>query len=199
MIQIKNVERKITFSNVKVLGKKCIYSQSPRRGSFFGGVSCKISVTKVLDLIYFWSIKMTVKQTAKELKVKPDTVTNYFIYLRETCIGKLIDRGENIIGGEGLTVKIYESKFFKNKYGKGRPQIDQKNGWVFGGICRETKEFFKVRVPDRTADTLIPIIHKHTRPGTTIVSDEWRVYNSLGKSFIHKRICHKYRVFMEVC
>ena len=35
-------------------------------------------------------------------------------------------------------------------------------------------------VPDRTAATLLPIIRRHTKPNTTIHSDQWRAYSSVG-------------------
>ena len=32
----------------------------------------------------------------------------------------------------------------------------------------------------RTAATLLPIIQRHTKPNTTIHSDQWRAYNNVG-------------------
>ena len=43
--------------------------------------------------------------------------------------------------------------YFKNNAGRVLPQQ-----LVFGAICRETRECFIVRVPDRSANTLMPII-----------------------------------------
>ena len=43
------------------------------------------------------------------------------------------------IGGEGKIVEIDESKFEKRKYNLGRVAEGQ---WVFGGICRESRDFF---------------------------------------------------------
>ena len=51
-----------------------------------------------------------------------------------------------MIGGNGLTVEIDESKFGKTKYHKGRYIKGQ---WIFGSICRETKQFFVIPVDKR--------------------------------------------------
>ena len=34
-------------------------------------------------------------------------------------------------------------------------------------------------VPDRTANTLLPIIRDHLQPGSTVHSDQWRAYNQV--------------------
>ena len=69
----------------------------------------------------------------------------------------------------------------------------QKDGWVFGGVCRETGEIFMVRVADRSRKTLYEIIKKHIREGSTVISDEWKAYQTLQEElgYTHKTICHK--------
>ncbi len=49
--------------------------------------------------------------------------------------------------------------------------------------CTWRKVFKEVRmfyVPKRDEATLIPIIKKNCKPGSEIVSDEWKSYNNLG-------------------
>uniref|UniRef100_A0A1X7VKF1 ISXO2-like transposase domain-containing protein n=1 Tax=Amphimedon queenslandica TaxID=400682 RepID=A0A1X7VKF1_AMPQE len=76
-------------------------------------------------------------------------------------------------------VEIDESKIGRRKYNRGRYV---EGHWVFGGIEQGTGECFMVEVPDRSAATLLPIIFKHVRPSTTIISDKWRAYSSLASS-----------------
>ncbi len=54
--------------------------------------------------------------------------------------------------------------------------------WMFGGICRENKQRFAFLVPNRTKDTLLPIINNYIKPGTRIISDGWRAYQSLASN-----------------
>ena len=48
--------------------------------------------------------------------------------------------------------------------------------WIFGGICRETREVFMVAVPNRTADVLLGVIREKIRAGSTIMLDCWSAY-----------------------
>ena len=65
--------------------------------------------------------------------------------------------------------------------------------WVFGmvwqhGGLSETRLFIVER---RDRRTLLPIIRRHIRPGTTIQSDEWAAYADLGRlGFIHESVVH---------
>jgi hypothetical protein len=65
-------------------------------------------------------------------------------------------------------VEINEAKFGKRKYNRG--QVVDGN-WVFGGICRETKNIFLIKVEKRDKETLIPLIEKYVVKGSTIITD----------------------------
>ena len=50
---------------------------------------------------------------------------------------------------------------------------------------------FLVPVPRRDSATLIPIVQQYVRPGTTIYTDLWRAYDSLGRcGFVHGTVNH---------
>ena len=49
--------------------------------------------------------------------------------------------------------------------------------WIFGGICRETREVFMVTVPNRSADVLLGVVRDKIREGSTVISDCWPSYN----------------------
>jgi len=87
-----------------------------------------------------------------------------------------------MLGGEGSIVEIDEAKIGKQKFQKGRLVTGQ---WIFGGYERESKKLFIECVPDRSAETLLAIIKKWIKPGTTIMSDCWKAYNCLQAEGYH--------------
>ena len=48
-------------------------------------------------------------------------------------------------------------------------------------VERGTNLCMMVVVPDRTAATLLPIIRRHVRQGTRIITDGWQAYNQLAQ------------------
>lgn len=150
----------------------------------------KLPFQTIILFIYCWSKELTsVRFCQEELEISCDTIVNFNNYLREVCAYSLM-QNPPIIGGPGLTVEIDETLYSRRKNHRGRvlPQA-----WVFGGICRETNESFLFEVPDRTAQTLLPIIQNNIRPGSIIVSDEWRSYLRVGtlpQNYQHLTVNH---------
>jgi transposase-like protein len=93
-----------------------------------------------------------------------------------------------MIGGVGKVVEVDESKFGTRKYRQGRYVKGQ---WVFGGVQRGSGRTFLETVNDRSADTIIELIKKWIRPGTTVVTDCWATCRSLpDEGFNHLRVHH---------
>ena len=113
---------------------------------------------------------------ARETGASARVTVDWFNFCRDVCAQYFLDH-PIVIGGPGTVVEIDESKFGKRKYNRGRA-VD--GHWVFGGIERGTTKSFMVVVEDRSAATLIPIIQRYIRPGSVIISDEWRAYSTLS-------------------
>ena len=165
----------------------CVASVSLRKGTWFEGAH--INVGTALKLMYFWCFKFAVVDTAFHLSISPTTVVDWFNFLRELCCVFISEHASEQIGGPGCIVEIDESKFGKSKYNRGRHRPGQ---WVFGGIDRASSACFLVSVDRRDSATLIPIIYRYVRPGSTIISDEWKAYTCLRDSpqFQHLTVNH---------
>ena len=109
----------------------------------------------------------------KPITFGQNTVADWNFFCREVTFDGMIVK-KCLLGGVGRTVEIYESKFGKRKYHRGQRVEGQ---WVFGGYERETGSCFLIPVEDRSSSTLLDIIKEWIKPGTTIISDCWKVTN----------------------
>ncbi|KAH7823178.1 putative transposase-like protein [Monocercomonoides exilis] len=101
------------------------------------------------------------------------------------------------IGGEGKIVEIDEAVWRRRKYHKGKKK---KLIWIIGGVVRleggGDGDRFMMIVPDRTKETLIPIILDHLKFGTKIYSDKWKAFQCLSTfGYLHETVCHKRKFF----
>lgn len=150
-----------------------------------------LSISKSLRLVYFWLLNSTLEITSSECEVDITTACEYFTFCREVCY-VVVTSDFKPIGGPGHIIEIDESHLYTRKYNKGRLLKNEKSSvWIFGGIDRDTKESFIVRVQQRNAETLIPLIKNFVLPGSKICSDGWKAYNSLtSEGYIHGVVNH---------
>ena len=111
------------------------------------------------------------------MQCSQNTVTAFTGYFRQ-LVGESLDIEDTVIGGEGIVVEIDECKLGKRKFNRGH-RVE--GLWILGGVERtDARKMFLLEVPDRSADTLLPIIVSHVRPGSVIMTDMWRSYSVLG-------------------
>ena len=148
----------------------------------------KLSLETVLEFVYLWSQGFTHSEVIHELKLSKKTVTEWFMFFRESCIYSVMEQSEQI-GGNGVEVEIDESKFGKRKYHYSHKVEDQ---WVFGGCEKNNKhKIFMIPVHNRKATTLLPLIKKWIAPGSIIHSDSWKAYSGLTKiGYTHVTVNH---------
>lgn len=106
-----------------------------------------------------------------EIDITRETAVDWSSFCREVIHhGIVINKIK--IGGEGIAVEIDEIKFGKRKYHRGHAVEGQ---CVFEGVERVSGRCFLVSVERRHKDTLLNIIKDWILPGTTIISDFWKV------------------------
>ena len=166
--------------------RRCSFYVSCFKGTWFA--NAKLDTETNLKFVFLFLQKaFSFEFVAFELKLSKPTIVDWCSFCREVVISWLLKRSQKI-GGPGLTVEIDESKFGKRKYNVGRAIEGQ---WVFGGICRETRDVFFVPVEDRTSDTLLGVIQEYIAEGTTIISDCWKAYNCLEQEgYNHLTVNH---------
>ncbi|KFD59963.1 hypothetical protein M514_11333 [Trichuris suis] len=85
-------------------------------------------------------------------------------------------------------VELDEFLFSRSKYNRGKRYPQQ---WGFGGTCRETGDAFVVPVEEQSSQTLLSIIQRHVRAGSTVITDERRAYRYPGReACTHLRVNH---------
>jgi transposase-like protein len=122
-----------------------------------------------------------------EYSLSSHTIADWGMFCREAVLVFL--EGNSVkVGGLNKIVEIDESKFGRRKYHRGHPVKGQ---WMFCGVERESGRTFLVAVPDRTADTLVPIIRDWIEPGTTVINDCWGAYRELpNQGYTHRTVNH---------
>ena len=169
---------------------RCNTKRNAFLGTFF--YNSKLPIEKILLFTYLFMDKsFSIALVKREVEICGKTIVDWSSFCREVCIDFSVKCGAQKIGGIKITVEIDESKFGKTKKVKGHKGRWNQGQWVFGGICRETNEFFMVPVENRKQSTLLKIIKERIRPGTTIISDCWKSYDCLkNKGFTHLQVNH---------
>ena len=169
--------------------RRCRSTSSIRTDTFFSG--SKLSLCQMLTIMYSWSRGCKQAQTMVDSSTSKNTMVDWYNFCRDICIKALESHDFPKIGGVGKIVEIDESKFGKRKYHRGAYREGQS---VFGGVERgNVKKMFLVAVPNRSQKTLMTYILKYIEPGTIIISDCWKAYNTnildqLG--FFHLTVNH---------
>lgn len=172
----------------------CNTQKSVRDGSFFSG--SHLTLKQVIILMYCWAHDMPQKHIIHETEVSEPTVVDWCNFMREECQVWLTNNNEQIGGmnenGEPIIVEIDESKYFHRKYHRGQWRDGH---WVFGGIERQSGKCFLIEVPDRSANTLLPLIEQNILPGSHIISDGWPSYANIGAIqhgiYLHSVVVHQ--------
>jgi len=146
----------------------------------------------VLELTLYWFFQVPVCDGASQIGVSKECAIDWYNYCREVCMTVYADQ-DICIGGPGFNVEMDESHLWRRKYHRGDLLVNE-DQWVFGGICRETKETFIQIVPDRTGVTLWPIINQKVHPDTVIATGCARVYDNLHLpprgNYVHYQVNH---------
>lgn len=133
-----------------------------------------MKLSQHLIFINLWVQNVELNVIMQQCNISLNTAVRLNKFWYTVCVDSVAASSEPI-GGPGKIVEIDESKFGRRKYHRGHRVEGQ---WVFVGVERDSGKGFLVAVERRDEATLLPLIQKWIRPGTTIISDCWRVCNT---------------------
>ena len=154
----------------------CKKSLSLRSGTFFE--QSRLQLRQWIVLMYWWACEYPVKDAAEEAEVDEKTAIQMYQYCRDVCSWRILNHDSPLLlGGPGVVVQIDES-LFRHKPKNHRGRATSREVWVFGLCDTSYSPALGIMciVPNRSAQTLLPIIQQHVHCGTVIYSDEWAAY-----------------------
>ena len=164
-------------------GPDCNRSRkSIRDGSYLGGGTAKMPLTSICSTLYTFSAYMSqvMAESLLDNVASKGTISVWFNFYRELLSWDMITHPV-MLGGRGVEVKVDESFFSgKRKYHRGRMLPGVPDPWVLGLLDTTTQKVVMLNVPDRSADTMIPLIQAYVAPHTIITTDGWAAYGRLA-------------------
>lgn len=145
----------------------CRSTRSIRHDRFLD--ESKLTLNQFIGFVYLWSNKNTREQMRTFLNLGGKIITKYAELIRGVCSWQLA-RSDIRVGGFGREVQVDESVFYRAKYHRGHALFAPPK-WVIGLYDVDMKMGVIQFVKDRSADTLLPIIHNLVLPGSIIHTD----------------------------
>ncbi|HEV2486769.1 MAG TPA: IS1595 family transposase [Terracidiphilus sp.] len=139
---------------------------------------------------------VSAKQIQRETGVTYKTAWRIFKQIRTlmsediSLEGSAVEADESYFGGKA------KNKRYGKRGGNGR-SLDSKTP-VFGMVERGGRVVAMV-TPDARAKTILPIMHEHILPATTVYTDDFPIYDKLSEhrnGYIHRRIQHTEKVYV---
>ena len=155
----------------------------------------KIVIKSIIKVILLWSRNLTFVEINKFVQISAPV----YIRLRKYLIGKINQYYAHHpirLGGPHVTVQIDDTKLNHNvRSHLGRGPIRAARCLCIVDTFTQPAKGFATMIPDRRAETIIPIIESVVRPGSIIHTDEEKAYHALKESlqnYEHLTVCYKY-------
>ena len=186
------------FSNGKIF--KCREKQCRQKFSVTVGTiyeNTKIPLQKWFLATYILSIHskgISSLQLANWLGVTQKTAWHLNHRIREM----LTDNAPELL--EGI-VEVDESWIGGSLFNQHQSKKAGKDGlynktMVFGAVARGGKVRTKV-IPATNIENIEKAIEEFVKPDSTMVSDEHKAYNNVGKKYDHRRVNHREKIYVE--
>ncbi|KAL3076425.1 hypothetical protein niasHT_039914 [Heterodera trifolii] len=153
-----------TLSRIKLQKEDAVFANEPTPSLFKGKGDYQFEVYRMMKHAVgpnSWS------------KFFPVTNAYWMTYVGKKLFCKCQKEEKNAFGWDWAHCSNRREFVARRKYHRGRRVPQQ---WVFGMFDVHAHVGVVQLVPDRTRNTLLPIIEQFVLPGTTIHSDQWAAY-----------------------
>jgi transposase len=173
----------------------CGYHLHPTAGTIFHKSSTSLQLWfYAMFLMAQTCCGISAKQLERELGVTYKTAWRMFNLIRNQLMDEsrepmdgTVEMEETYIGGKG-----------RRGTPAGRPQADSHKTPVFGMVERSRDKVVATAVPNVQGKTLQPHIQRHVLPSAMICTDEYQIYDRLGRDgFSHRRVHHAAKVYVD--
>lgn len=168
---------------------KCNWVRSVRDGTFLSGshITPRAVVLIIATVLHILPPRQNF--IVANIHVSTNTAV-YWCYFTRQVFADHLHRSSEVLGGPDCFVELYDGKLGKRKRNL---NVDRRIEWrcVFGGIERGSRKAFFVPVSTLNAETLLDVLQRWVRPGSTIISDLWKAYNCMKQErFQHFAVKH---------
>lgn len=175
----------------------CGHHEHPMRGTIFEGSATSLRLWfHAIFLMSSTRCGISAKQLERELGVTYKTAWRMFSKIRS-----MLTQDED--GPLSGVVEVDETFYGrKPRFGEVRNRKEAK-AWgdrkakVLGAVERGGKVHATI-IPDRSAETIMPILRTKVLPASTVYTDEWKSYRGLGREgYQHTRVNHSQGVYVS--
>ena len=174
----RNKSKAIHDQNHIFYCKKCKTTKSIRSDSFFSDFSLCLQEELILMISYIKG--ELIRHVAAHTGIAKTTICKHFAQFRNVHMCWFQQSLERYKFEPNEIIEVDESLFgrrHKSKQGQ-RKGIKQ---WVFGIGGRKSGVVIAYLVPNRSRNTLLPLIFRHTDSSNIIVHDDWSAYRALSE------------------
>jgi transposase len=178
----------------------CGHQEYPMVGTIFQGSAISLRLWfQAMYLMASTRCGISAKQLEREIGVSYPTAWRMFKQIRS-----LLDQGSN--DPFSGTVEVDETfigrkpRFGEVKNRKEARMWTERKQKVLGVVERGGKagQVHASVIPDRSADTIMPILRTKILPASTVYTDEWKSYRGLGREgYKHERVNHSQNVYVS--
>lgn len=163
--------------------------KSIRCESFFNGF--RITMLQIIKILLKWSINTPQVTICSGMNIDKRTVKK--VINKFLNIVKMYDTTEEKMGGPGILVEIDETALNHNmKAHRGRAPRNKTDALCIVEVDYKITRAFACVIPNKKAETMLPIIVENVEKGSKIWTDEHKSYSSLNSiGYSHDTVCHK--------